>query len=213
MSRSAPFGVGDERVPQGVRGDQLGIPRAASSLADDPPGAVPVQPAAVPGEEHRPFGMFAEGQVDRPGGARRQRDGHDLAALAGDGQGPVPALEAQVLDVSAGGFGDPQPVQGEQRDQRVPGRRSPPGRHQQRAELIAIQGDSMRLVIDSRRRMCAASERSRSSSSTAYLQDSAMVDSRRLMVARARPIASRSRAKPLMSARRMGPASGRGTSW
>jgi hypothetical protein len=42
----------------------------------------------------------------------------------------VSALEAQVLDVSAGGFGDPQPVQGQQRDQRVPGRQAEPGRHQ-----------------------------------------------------------------------------------
>jgi len=35
--------------------------------------------------------------------ARRQRDSEDLAALAGDHQGPVAALDAQVLDVSAGG--------------------------------------------------------------------------------------------------------------
>ena len=60
----------------------------------------------------------------------------------------MPALEAQVLDVGAGGLGDPQPVQGQQRDQAVHGRRTKPGRYQQRAELIAIQGSGMRLVID-----------------------------------------------------------------
>ena len=49
------------------------------------------------------------------------------------------AVQAQVLDVGAGGFGDPQPVQGEQRDQRVLKRRPEPGRDQQRAELVAIQ--------------------------------------------------------------------------
>jgi len=43
----------------------------AGSAPDDPPGAVPVQPPPVRGQEHRPFGVFADGQVDRPGGARR----------------------------------------------------------------------------------------------------------------------------------------------
>jgi hypothetical protein len=36
----------------------------------------------------------------------------------------VPALQAQVLDVRAGRLRDPQPVQREQRDQRMPGRRT-----------------------------------------------------------------------------------------
>jgi hypothetical protein len=62
----------------------------------------------------------------------------------------VPALEAHVLDVGAGGLGDPQPVQREQRDQRVPGRRPEPGRHQQGAELVAVQGDGVGLVVDPR---------------------------------------------------------------
>src|SRR6266487_5393626 len=55
----------------------LAIP-ARRGLADDPPGAVPVQPPPVCGQEHRPFGVLADGQVDRPGGARCQRDGDDL---------------------------------------------------------------------------------------------------------------------------------------
>jgi hypothetical protein len=68
----------------------------------------------VCGQEQRSVGVFADGQVDRPGGPRRQRDRHHLAALAGHGESPVPALEAQVLDVRAGGLGNPQPVQREQ---------------------------------------------------------------------------------------------------
>ena len=122
-------GGGDERVPEGVRSYGLGDPGAARDLADDPPGAVPVQPPPVCGEEERPVLAFAGGQVDRPGGARGERDGDDLAALAGDGQGPVAALQAQVLDISAGGLRDPQPVQREQRDQRMLGRRAEPGGH------------------------------------------------------------------------------------
>ena len=47
-----------------------------------------------------------------------RRDGDDLAALAGDDQGAVAALQAQVLDVRAGRLRDPRPVEGEQGDQR-----------------------------------------------------------------------------------------------
>ena len=88
---------------------RLGDSRAAGGCADDPAGGVPVQPPTVPRQEQRPLGTFADGQVDRPGRARRQRDGHYLAALASDDESPVAALEAQVLDVGAGGFGDRSP--------------------------------------------------------------------------------------------------------
>jgi hypothetical protein len=55
---------------------------------------VPVQPPAVRGQEHRPAGAVADGQVDSP--RRARRDGDDLAALTGNRQGPVPALQAAV---------------------------------------------------------------------------------------------------------------------
>jgi hypothetical protein len=100
---------GYERVPERAGRDRLADPGAAGDLADDPPGAVPVQPPPVMGQEHRPVCALGGDQVDRPGGARRQRDGDHLAALAGDGQRPVPAFQAEVLDVGAGGLGDPQP--------------------------------------------------------------------------------------------------------
>ena len=54
---------GDERVPQRVGPDGFGDPGAAGDPADDPPGAVPVQPAAISGQEDRPVGALA----DRPG--------------------------------------------------------------------------------------------------------------------------------------------------
>jgi hypothetical protein len=133
-----------------MRCDGLADSGAAGDLADDPPGAVPVQPPPVGGQEHRPAGPFADGQVDRPGGPRRQRDGDDLAALAGDRQRPVPALQPQVLDVGAGGLGHPQPVQREQGDQRMLGRRPEPGSDQQRAELVAVQRDGMGFVVHPR---------------------------------------------------------------
>jgi hypothetical protein len=62
----------------------------------------------------------------------------------------VAAFEAEVPDVGAGGFGDPQPVQREQRDQRMLARRAEPGGDQQGAELVAVQRDRMRLVVDPR---------------------------------------------------------------
>jgi hypothetical protein len=92
-------GGGDERVPQGVRADVPGDPGAAGEPADDPGGAVPVQPPPARGDEQRTFGALADRQLDRPGGPRRERDGDDLAALASDDQGAVPALQAQLLDV------------------------------------------------------------------------------------------------------------------
>ena len=125
----------------------LVIPAWRAMPAHDPPGAVPVQPPPVRCQEDRPLAAFADRQVDRPGGARRERDGDDLAALAGDHQGAVPAFEAQGLDVGAGRLGDAQPVEGQQGDQRVLGRLPEPGRDQQRAELVAVQAGGVRLVV------------------------------------------------------------------
>jgi hypothetical protein len=82
--------------------------------------------------------------------ARRQRDGDDLAAFAGDGQGPVATFETQVLDVGAGGLRDPQPVQGQQGDQGMLSWSPEPGGDQQGTELVAVQGDGMRLVVHPR---------------------------------------------------------------
>jgi hypothetical protein len=62
----------------------------------------------------------------------------------------VPALQTEVLDVGAGGLGDPQPVQREQRDQRMLERWAETGGDQQGTELVAVQGDGMRLVVHPR---------------------------------------------------------------
>jgi hypothetical protein len=118
--------------------------------ADDPPGAMAVQPPPVRGKEDRTISAFIGGQVDRSGGAGCQRDGDDLAALAGDGKGPVPAFQAQLLDVGAGGLRYPQPVQREQGDQRMLGRRAEPGSDQHGAELVAVQSGAVRFVVQPR---------------------------------------------------------------
>jgi hypothetical protein len=117
--------------------DWLGSPGAAGYPADHPRGTVPVLPTSIGGKEDRSFGALADGQVDRPRGARCERDGGDLAALAGDHQSPVPALDTQCLDVGAGGLGDPHSIERQQRDEGVLGGLAKPGDDQQRPELIA----------------------------------------------------------------------------
>jgi hypothetical protein len=52
---------GDERVPQRVRPDRLSDPGAAGGPADDPPRTVPVQPAAVGGQEDGSFAALTDG--------------------------------------------------------------------------------------------------------------------------------------------------------
>jgi len=63
--------------------------------------------------------------------------------------------------------------QREQGDQAMPGRRAEPG-DQQRAEFVAVQGDGAGLVVRPRLADVRGREWSRSSSSTAYLQNPAM---------------------------------------
>ena len=75
-----------------------------------------IQPLATTSEEDRTVGPFADSQVDRSGYPGCEGDGEDLAALADDGEGAMPALEAEILDVGADGFGDSQPVEGQQAD-------------------------------------------------------------------------------------------------
>jgi hypothetical protein len=51
-----------------------------------------------------PLQALADGQIDRSGGARRQLDGDDLAALPEHGLGAVPALESKLVNVGTEGF-------------------------------------------------------------------------------------------------------------
>ena len=87
-----------------MRSDCLGDPGLPGEPADYPPSAMPVQPPAISGQEDGSLHAIAGRQVDGPRGARRERDGHYLSALAGDHQRAVPTLDAQGLDVSVRGF-------------------------------------------------------------------------------------------------------------
>jgi hypothetical protein len=62
----------------------------------------------------------------------------------------VTALEAQVLDISSDGFRDLRAVEGEQGNQRLLTRRREPGGDEQGADLVAVQGGGVRLVVQPR---------------------------------------------------------------
>jgi hypothetical protein len=67
-----------------------------------PPGrCVPVHPGAAAVEQDRSRCPACDRAVDRPPDSGRQRDEHDLGALAADAQHPVAVLLAQVGDVGA----------------------------------------------------------------------------------------------------------------
>jgi len=78
--------------------------------------------------------------ADGPGHRWWQRHQHHLGALADDSQDAVAVFLAQVGDVRAGGFEDPQPEQAQHRHQReIVGVRRVPGGGQHRLELQVSQ--------------------------------------------------------------------------
>jgi len=62
----------------------------------------------------------------------------------------VAPFDPHGLNVSSGGLRHPQPVQGQQRDQRVLGGRAQAGGDEQGAELVAVQGGGVGLVVQPR---------------------------------------------------------------
>ena len=109
-----------------------------------------IEPGAVAAEEDRSLAAFADGEVDRPGGAGRQRDGDDLAALADDRQGAMTAFEPESFDVGPDRFGDPQPVQREQADEGVVAGAAETGGDEHGADFVAVQAGGVGLVVEAR---------------------------------------------------------------
>ena len=141
---------GDERVAEGVRTDCFADPRSPSDPPDDPARSMAIEAATVATEEDRPARSLANREIDGPGSARRHRDRHGLSSLSQDGERPVPTLKSERLDVCADRFGDPQAIQREQRDERVLSRRSKSCGDKERADLIAVEADCVRLVVKAR---------------------------------------------------------------
>jgi hypothetical protein len=87
------------------------VPQAAG-------GCVPIHPGSAAVEQDRAAHPACDGAVHGPADRRRQRDHDDLVALAAHAQDPVAVLLAQVADIGAGGFEDPQAQQPEHGHQR-----------------------------------------------------------------------------------------------
>ena len=78
-----------------------------TDAAHNPRRGVPVESATVVAEEDRAISAITDREIDRSRRARRERDGHGLAAFADDAQGAVAALEAESFDVGADRFRHP----------------------------------------------------------------------------------------------------------
>src|SRR3954447_21882621 len=86
---------GDERVAERVGADSLGDPGFAGDASNDPGGGVTVQSLTIGTEEQWAFAAFADREIDRASGARRERDDHGLATLAEDREGAMSSLETE----------------------------------------------------------------------------------------------------------------------
>jgi hypothetical protein len=88
----------------------------------------------------------SDGVVDRAGDRRRQRNQDGLVALTANFQDAVAVHLAEISDVCAAGFEDPQPEQAQHRDQRevVTVCRVPRGR-QQGLELQVPEAEGGRV--------------------------------------------------------------------
>jgi hypothetical protein len=80
------------------------VPQAAG-------GSVAVHPGTAAVEQDRAAGPGADRPVDGAPNRGWQRDQNDLGAFSAHAQDPVTVLFAEVGDVRAGGFEDPQAEQ------------------------------------------------------------------------------------------------------
>ena len=102
-------------------------------------GAVAVHASAFDAQEDRPRRTFPDVQIECPSGAGCDRNRDVLAALAHDRQRAMSTFDGQVIDVSVQRFGDPQPVQREQRHQRTVAQIAEAGLDEEGAEFVAVQ--------------------------------------------------------------------------
>lgn len=96
-------------MPEHVR---MGPGDPYSRLFREPPqapgGGVPVHASSAAVEQDRSGVAVGDGAVDGAPDCWRQRDQDNLAAVAADSQHPGAVFFAEVTDVSAGGFENPQ---------------------------------------------------------------------------------------------------------
>ena len=101
-------------------------------------------------QEDRALAAVSDREIDRAGGPGRKRNDDDLAALAENPQGAVAAFDAELFDVRTDRFGDPQPVECQQAQQRMVTGVAEPGRDQHGTDLVAVQAGRVRFVVEAR---------------------------------------------------------------
>jgi hypothetical protein len=79
---------------------------------------MPVHPGPAGVAQDRPGGSPGDRAVNGPPDRGRQRDEHKVVTLANYAQDAVTVFLADVADVRAGGFEDPQPQQAQHHHQR-----------------------------------------------------------------------------------------------
>jgi hypothetical protein len=80
---------------------RLAIPARRAIRRTIRPGRVPVEALPVRFDEDRAHGALTDGEIDRPGHPRCERQSGGLATLAHHGEGAVAALEAEGFDVGS----------------------------------------------------------------------------------------------------------------
>jgi hypothetical protein len=80
---------------------------APPDRADPAMSGTPVEPLTILAAQDRALVTLANREVDRAGRPRHERDHRGLVALAHDRQGPVTALDSQILDVPPARLGHP----------------------------------------------------------------------------------------------------------
>ncbi len=82
--------------------------RHLGEASELPGGGVPVHASPVAVEQDRAGRSGTDGAVDGPSDCWRQRDQDDFVAFAADSQYPVAVFFAEITDICAAGFEDPQ---------------------------------------------------------------------------------------------------------
>jgi hypothetical protein len=110
-------------------------------------GTVPVEALTATGQQDRAIGAFADDEVDRSRRARGEWHGDCLAALAKHHQRAVAAFQSESFDIGADRLGDAQPVQCQQRDQRMFAGAGQAGGDKHRSEFAAVEIGGIGLVV------------------------------------------------------------------
>ena len=122
----------------------LSDPSSFADRADLSVVGAPVEALGVVAQQDRPDPPFTDGEVDRAGRTRDQRNSGGLVISAHDPRHPMAPLEGHVLDVGVADFAHPQAIQpGEHRQSGMGVVKALRG-EQETAEPVSVQPSTLR---------------------------------------------------------------------